>query len=239
MKILMALMMMGTLASCSVFQKKPQQNTQGGTSSASTQQMQTENKNQKAFEQASKLASGWPETSVIAAKEIISKYGEPSETTSNMLIWRNVAPFREIIVHRNVYSHQFPLLHKNAVEHKVDYKAPSANKVGEIWEYNGAVSLDRNRGLMSVVGENEAMNILSLNLAHEILSGERSYESARIKYGQETLDFLNGQKTNYTQSLKFGNQRNTADKGKSITDKIQWVSPDGTTKTHRQAQEEQ
>lgn len=89
-----------------------------------------------------------------------------------MLIWRNVAPFREIIVHRNVYPHQFPLLHKNAVEHKVDYKAPSSNKVGEVWEYNGAVTLDRNRGQMSVVGENEAMNILSLNLAHEILTGK-------------------------------------------------------------------
>lgn len=239
MKILMTLVIVGSLTSCSVFKKKPQQNTQGGTSSASTQQMQTENKNQKAFEKASNLASGWPESSVIAAKEIISKYGEPTETTSTMLIWRNVAPFREIIVHRNVYPHQFPLLHKNAVEHKVDYKAPSSNKVGEVWEYNGAVTLDRNRGQMSVVGENEAMNILSLNLAHEILTGERSYESARIKYGQETLDFLNGRRTNYTQSLKFGNQRNTADKGQSITDKIQWVSPDGSTKTHRQAQEEQ
>lgn len=234
----LSLLMIGSLASCSMFKKNSQQKP-SSTASAGNQsaQVQSNNQNQAAFDQASQLASGWPEQSVIAAKNIIAKYGEPAETTSNQLIWRNVAPFEKIIVHRELYPHRFPLLHKNVVEHVVKYKAPS-NKVDDVWNYNGAVTLDRTRGLMSVIGENEAMNILSMNLAHEILSGERDQESARVKYGQETLDYLNGQRRDYTQTLIFGNQRNTADLGESVTDKIRWVSPDGKSKSHKQAQEE-
>ncbi len=207
------------LVSCSTF-KKDQQTTMNKT--ASTDNVQSKNINQDAFNRANSLTSGWPESSMQAARDMISKYGDPHETTSDSLVWRNVAPFKKIIVHKDVYSHRFPLLHQNSLEHVVDYKAPQG-KVDDIWRYNGSVVLDRTKGTMSSYADNEAMNILSLNLAHKVLSGAMSADAARITYGKETMDFLNGKATANTSVISFGSQYNTADAGESVVNKIRWI----------------
>lgn len=208
------------LVSCSTFKKEEQTTTPNTT--ASTENVQTQNVNQDAFNRANSLTSGWPESSMQAARDMISKYGDPHETTSDSLVWRNVAPFKKIIVHKEVYSHRFPLLHQNSLEHVVDYKAPQG-KVDDIWRYNGSIVLDRTKGTMSSFAENEAMNILSLNLAHKVLTGAMSADAARIAYGKETLDYLNGKATANTSVISFGSQYNTADAGESVVNKIRWI----------------
>lgn len=230
------------LVSCSTFKKEEQQKTTHPTTTSTG--VQTRNVNQDAFNRANSLTSGWPESSMAAAREMITKYGDPHETTSDSLVWRNIAPFKKIIVHREVYSHRFPLLHQNSLEHVVDYKAPQS-RVDRIWRYNGSIVLDRTRGTMSSFAENEAMNILSLNLAHKVLTGNMSADAARIAYGKETLDYLNGKATANTSVISFGGQFNTADAGESVVNKIRWIGdPDQQRRPAqqkinlRQAQEE-
>lgn len=207
---------------CAMTKKNPAQNDQTARSNQQNQSVQTENKDAEAFNRASALASGWPDGSIQAAKDMLSKYGEPTETTSDQLIWRNVAPFKKVIVHKDVYNDRFPLLHQNALEHVVDYRAP-ASKVDDIWNYSGSIVLNRNKGEMSSYGENEAMNILSLNLAHDVMTGRYSAESARVLAGKETLSYMNGKATALTSVLKFGGQWQTSDEGKTVTDKIRWI----------------
>ena len=216
------LMLTMSLASCTMFKKNEPQPQTAATSTPESTGVQSENINQEALAKATSLTSGWPDSSISAAKDMIAKYGDPQETTSDSLIWRNVAPFKKIVVHKEVYSHRFPLLHQNALEHVVDYKAP-VGKVDDVWNYNGSVVLNRTRGEMSSFADNEAMNILSLNLAHRVLTGNMSADAARITYGKETMDFLNGKKTANTSVLNFGNQFNTADAGESIVNKIRWI----------------
>ncbi|MFA5582782.1 MAG: hypothetical protein WDA09_01095 [Bacteriovoracaceae bacterium] len=231
MNLALTLALVSVLTSCSMFkkQKEPNPNQSAGVT--------TENKNQDAFEKASKLAAGWPQSSIVAAKELITKYGDPTEVTSDQLIWRNFAPFKEIIVHKNLYSSYFPLLHQNPVEHVIDYKA-SSDRVTNVWNYNGSVVLNRTQGEMSAFGPNEEMNILSMNLTHKIMSGEINEDRARVIHGQETLDFLNGEKSALTQSLTFGSQINTADAGEPVTDKIRWATGSGVEDFTKQAEEE-
>jgi hypothetical protein len=50
-----------------------------------------------------------------------------------------------------------------------------------------------------------------------------SADAARITYGKETLDYLNGKQTENTQVLGFGSQYNTSDAGESVTNKIRWI----------------
>jgi len=203
---------------------------------------QTTNRDEEATSKAQDMTTGWPDSATVAAKEMVSKYGDPDEKTSESLIWRNVAPFKRIVVHKTVYNHRFPLLHQNALEHVVDYKAPE-NKVGEVWKYNGSIVLDRTKGEMSSFAENEAMNILALNLADDIMRGRTHFSTARINFGKETIKHLNGEKTANTTVLKFGTQIQTADQGESVANKIRWVgdrsnqSPRNNINT-RQAQEE-
>lgn len=211
-------------------------------STADSQSVQAETRNVQALNRATDLTAGWPQSSLTAAKEMIEKYGEPQETTSDKLIWRNIAPFKEIIVHKVVYSHKFPLLHQNALEHVVEYKAP-VSKIDDVWNYNGSIVLNRNQGTMSSYADNEAMNILALNLADEVMRGRMSADSARVKFGKETLNFMNGNKTAYTSVLGFGGQYQTADQGETVTNKIRWIGdPDikrSSNKANlRQAQEE-
>jgi hypothetical protein len=233
------------LAGCAMFKSNAPRSTQASTSQPPVvTQSQTENKDQAAFEKASKLTTGWPDSSMTAAKDIISKYGEPTETTSDALIWKNVLPFKKIIVHKEVYYHRFPLLHQNALEHVVDYKAP-VGKVDDVWRYNGSIVLDRTKGEMSSFADNEAMNILALNLAHEVMSGRMGAEAARITFGKETMNYLNGKRTAYTSVLHFGTQYQTSDPGETITTKIRWVGdpayqrrPGSQRLETKQAQEE-
>lgn len=222
------------LTGCAMSKKNPAQNDQGTSGSQQNQSVQTENKDAEAFNRASSLASGWPDSSIQAAKEMLSRYGEPTETTSDSLIWRNVAPFKKILVHKEVNSSRFPLLHQNALEHVVDYRA-IGTKVDDIWNYNGSIVLNRTKGEMSAYGENEAMNILSLNLAHDVITGRYSADAARIMFGKETIDYMNGKLTANTGVLKFGNQWQTPDEGQTITNKIRWIG-DPTQQQRKPAQ---
>lgn len=231
-----ALLMTVGLTACSTTD-----HNQGNSTASST--VQTENKNKAAFDKATSLTAGWPEASTLAAREIIVKHGDPQETTSETLIWRNIAPFKRIIVHKTTYQHKFPFLHQNAVEHVVDYRAP-ASKVQSVWNYNGSIVLDRTKGEMSAFGDNESQNILALNLAHDVLTGKRGTDNARVTYGKEMLSYMNGNMTAMTQVLSFGGQYQTQDPGTSIENKIRWQGlPSRTPATNqnlnlRQAQEE-
>lgn len=233
--LVLALVMSVALTACSTT-KKDSASTQG-------KNVQTENLDKDAVTKAAGLTSGWPDSSITAAKEMISKYGDPSETTSDSLIWRNIAPFKRIIVHKEVYNHRFPLLHQNALEHVVNYKA-QAEKIDDVWRYNGSIVLDRTKGEMSSFAENEAMNILALNLAHDVLSSRMSSDAARVTYGKETIDFLNGKKTANTSVLKFGSQFETSDPGETVATKIRWIGDPANRREPsqninvRQAQEE-
>jgi hypothetical protein len=210
------------VTSCAMFKKTAPTNQTSKTGTSTSTNVQTENKNKEALNKATSLTNGWPDSSIAAAKEMIEKHGDPQETTSDSLIWRNVAPFKEITVHKEVYSHRFPLLHQNALEHVVDYKAP-VGKIDDVWRFNGSIVLNQTQGEMSSFGADEAMNILALNLAHSVMTGKMSSDAARVTFGKETMNYMNGNKTAYTQVLNFGTQFNTADEGVSITNKIRWI----------------
>jgi hypothetical protein len=57
------------------------------------------------------------------------------------------------------------------------------------------------------------MNSLALNLAHDVIVGKLTSQQARARFGEETLSYMDGKKTAYTQTLSFGRQINTSDKG--------------------------
>lgn len=181
---------------------------------------------------AADMTMGWPQSSTAAASEMILKHGEPAEKTENTLIWRKVAPFERITVNREVHSSRFPLLHQNAVNHVVKYKVPT-NRIEEVRKFNGDISIDSTKGEMTASGENESMNILKLNMASLVSSGKLTADEARVELGKENLNFMNGKQTANTQTLTFGQQINTSDKGQSMTKDIQWKDEE------KQSQEDQ
>lgn len=227
-----------SLSSCAYFKEKPaeQKNQLSSGTAQVTDEAMMEAKNQEAFNRAVELTQGWPQSSLKAATEMISKYGEPNEKTSELLIWKSdIAPFKKIVVHKVVFESKFPLLHQNALEHTVDYKV-NIDKVDDALRFNKSLVFNKAKGEMSSFSDSEAMNILALNLADKVLRGQMGAEAARVKYGKEALNYINGDKAEITQVLNFGEQFESADPDETITSKIRWIGdPD---KREKQAQEE-
>lgn len=134
-------------------------------------------------QQISQLIQSWPDESRKAAQEIISKYGQPTEMTRSMLIWKDVGQFKKTVVYRDGVDHNFPFPHKAVLEQVIDYKVP-LDKYDDIAQFNGSVVPERTKGELSASSNSEALNILALNLADQIATGQRSVSNARDFYGK-------------------------------------------------------
>jgi hypothetical protein len=57
----------------------------------------------------------------------------------------------------------------------------------------------------------EEANNLALNLAHDIVTGEKTVDEARAYYAKEFLDYRRGLPTPYMDELRFEPRRDTPD----------------------------
>lgn len=157
----------------------------------------------------------WPEASQKAAKEMETKYGKPNVATSDMLIWNNNGIWLKTIVYKNAMKHNFPKSHTDVIEQWVNYSVP-LNNYDELAFYDGSVTANRTNGTISARCDNEAMNLLSLNLTYDIVSNSKTVEEARINYGKDAMAYLKGEKPAYTQKLNFISDKTAPDPDKQL-----------------------
>lgn len=165
----------------------------------------------------------WPEDSKKAAGNLIGKYGLPSDYTRNSLVWLNVGPFAKTVVYKEPVKHLFPVPHNDVVEHFVYYASPDAPKVADVWEFSGSVKLDRTMGMMSARSDSEEANILALNLADQIIKGDKSVEEARMEYGQTIMQLsdASAEPSHLTKTLVFSTTNDrVGDPDHTISDRV-------------------
>lgn len=146
--------------------------------------------------------SDWPEASRKAVMSTMDRYGVPSGVTPSMIVWENSGPFKRTIAYREPVQHDFPMPHPDVLETFINYEVPE-DMADELAMYDGSVILERTKGEMSARCDQEPLNILALNLAHEIAMGQKTVEQARRKYGEQAMAFKNGQSAPYTERLMF------------------------------------
>ena len=146
--------------------------------------------------------SDWPEPSKKAVMATMEKYGAPSGVTSSMIVWENSGPFKRTIAYREPVQHDFPMAHPDVLETFINYEVPE-EMADELAVYDGSVILERTKGEMSARCDQEPLNILALNLAHEIATGQKTVEEARMKYGEQAMAFKNNESAPYTERLMF------------------------------------
>lgn len=161
-------------------------------------------------EQGSRIVEQWPYESREAAELVIQAYGEPDEATESELIWHHAGPWKRIIATKDFYAHEFPAPHYDSVESFIDYRVPP-EKASDLARFDGSVIVERTAGELSARCHDEQANFLALNLAHEIVSGERGVEEARDYYATEFLNARRKQPTPYMEQLRFSPDGNTAD----------------------------
>lgn len=151
---------------------------------------------------ADRIIRDWPQTATQAARAMLEKYGPPAEATPTRLIWFNNGPWKRTTVLKEEIDHDFPIPHKDVLEQVVNYEVPP-DKMDELASYDGSVIVERTRGEMSARCDKEAANILALNLAHNIIQGDKSVEEARRAYGEAMKAVMGGNPPEATQRLAF------------------------------------
>lgn len=148
------------------------------------------------------IINGWPNESKEATKLVIDKYGEPDEASEAYLFWRNPGPWKRIIAYKDFDEHKFPAPHIDCIESFISYDVP-AEKAGDLIKFDGSVVVNRTRGEMSARCHDEEANFLALNLAYDIVIGERSAQDAREYYAHEFLAYRKQEPAPYMEGLKF------------------------------------
>ncbi len=162
------------------------------------------------------LIASWPEDSKKAAMDMTKKYGPPQEATATMLKWENNGPWKRTVIYSTPVQHDFPMPHKDVMQQFIDYKVPP-EKFDELAEYDGSVVAERTNGELSARCDKEAANFLALNLADEVISGQRSPKSAREEYVKQIMAMKAGQPAPLTEKLMFvAMTGDTADPDKAV-----------------------
>lgn len=159
------------------------------------------------------LIQGWPAKSKEVAQTTIKKYGQPHEVTTSMLVWNNNGPWKRTIIYREPVKHSFPIEHQDVMQQFVNYQVPP-QKFDELALYDGSVVAERTNGELSARCDKEPMNILALNLAHDVATGKKTVESARAYYAKTAMAFMNGKSDPYVEKLQFETMPNAGDPDK-------------------------
>jgi hypothetical protein len=160
------------------------------------------------------ITAGWPMTQRETATMLIGKYGNPNVVDDRMLVWFDTGPFIRTVLMRDAVPHNFPMPHVDYLTQTILYRVP-ANKVDDLFEYDGSVWVHRTRGELSAQCDMEALNYLALNLAHDIASERRSVADARAFYARTAMEFKQGNRSSpYLTGLIFQPGANAADPDK-------------------------
>lgn len=148
------------------------------------------------------LIEDWPAAPKKVSIEMIERYGPPHEATPGRLLWHGNGPWKRTIVQREEIPHRFPAAHTDFVSQTIDYHVP-IEKVGELARFDGSVLVDRTAGEVTARCDNEAMNMLALNLVHDIVTGQRTVDEARDLHVEHAAAYLMHRRVAYTETLQF------------------------------------
>lgn len=158
---------------------------------------------------AAEIIQDWPEESREAAQLVVDAYGEPHEATDSFLIWYRVGSWKRIVASREFYEHRFPAPHTDSVESVIEYRVP-VQKFTALAAFDGSVIAERTAGEVSARCHDEEANRLALNLMHDIVTGAKSVDAARVYYAKEFLDYRRHKPTPYMEKLHFQPDDRTA-----------------------------
>lgn len=166
--------------------------------------------------QVGQILADWPAKPKAVAYIMIKKYGLPQEAAPSMLVWHENGPFKKTVVSRTEVEHNFPKPHTDMLKQVVEYRVPP-DKVDDLAAFDGSLIYDRTAGELAAKCDNEAMNILALNLADDIVKGRKTAAQARDAYAATAMAVMTGQKAPVTTArLQFDPVENAADPDQSV-----------------------
>ena len=154
-------------------------------------------------QQLAAMLQAWPKEPQESARRLIEYYGEPQEYSPSQLIWYHTRDgWKRTVLSKEEIPHNSPAPHTDFLEQFIDYHVP-LEKYTDLARFDGSVMLERTRGEMSARCGGTSMNFVAINLAHDIATGKRSVEEARVEYAKLYQAYQKGEKPPYTQQFQF------------------------------------
>lgn len=159
----------------------------------------------------------WPTASRRLARTLVDRYGMPHEATDSMLVWHYNSPWKRTVLYRDGVPHNFPRPHTDQLEQTIEYRV-LPEKCSELASFDGSIMVDRTRGELSVHCDSEEANILLLNLAHEIVIGNKTVPEARKVAAQAAKGYRLGWPEPYAKQLQFSTASMFREREESTSD---------------------
>ncbi|MBC7834650.1 MAG: hypothetical protein H7Y88_06055 [Phycisphaerales bacterium] len=169
-------------------------------------------------EMLDRAINGWESKQLEAVRSTTKKHGMPSDVGPNVVIWHDAKPFKKIAVFREAVDHAFPVPHPDFLMHTISYRIDS-ERVSDLIASDGSLQVDRTGGCLSAKCDTEAHNVLSLNLANDVLTGKMSVQQARDEHAKIAMGEKQGKSHPYLEELQFEpqNKESARDADKSHT----------------------
>lgn len=145
----------------------------------------------------------WPEESRRPASWLIHVHQEPDQVSEDQLVWENVEPWLRIVATRTFETREWPAPHTASVRGTIRYDVP-AERRGAVEEFDLALEIDDERGVVEVVGPDLGTNLLALNLMHDVITGAVLPGEARRRYASLTATAPNGHPPADMLKCRFG-----------------------------------
>jgi hypothetical protein len=85
---------------------------------------------------------------------------------------------------------------------EIAHRVPT-DKFDDIAQFDGSVVAARTKGTLSAMCDNEKMNFLAINLAHDVLTGTKTVAEARTSYETIAAKVMNGETDPYVEGFQF------------------------------------
>lgn len=149
------------------------------------------------------VIENWHEKPKESAKRLLDYYGEPDEYSENQIIWYNTNDgWKRTVLRNEEIPHEFPAHHVDYLEQFIDYRVP-IEKHNELALFDGSITVERTKGEMSARCGGTSMNFVAINLAHDIITDNKTVEEARDEYTDLYKKFQEGEKDPYIEAFQF------------------------------------
>lgn len=157
-------------------------------------------------ERVEDIASTWPEKPTELADQMMNQYGTPDEVTDRRFIWHEAGDWSRIHLYRDGTPHKFPKPHEDHLRQFIDYPIDPQD-ADDLIAFDGSNKLYRTRGELGADCHKESMNYLTINLAHDVVTDEKTVDEARQAFAEIAIKAEMGMEPDYTQGFQFDRPR--------------------------------
>lgn len=153
-------------------------------------------------ERVEDIAIDWPEKPENLTNQMIDQYEVPDEVTGQRLFWHDVGVWERVQVYRDGILHNFPEQHEDRFRQTIN--CPIDPEVADdLIAFDGSNKHYRTRDELAANYHKENTNILTLNPAHDIVTGEKSVGEARQAFAENAIEAEMGEDPPCATRLQF------------------------------------